>query len=40
MEIRVSELTAIAKGKDVSLTPVECIRRDFELKNGSVYSLK
>ncbi len=40
MEIRVSEPTAIAKGKDVSLTPVECIRRDFEQKNGSVYSLK
>ena len=39
MEIRVSELTAIAKGKDVSLTPAECIRRDFELKNGSIYSL-
>ena len=40
MGIRVSELTAIAKGKEVSLTPVESIRRDFELKNGSIYSLK
>ena len=40
MEIRVSELNEIAKGKDVGLTPVESIRRDFELRNGSIYSLK
>jgi len=39
MEIRVSELNQIASGKDVGLTPVESIRRDFELRNGSIYSL-
>ena len=39
MEIRVSELNEIAEGKDVGLTPVESIRRDFELRNGSIYSL-
>ena len=35
MEVRASELNAIAKGKEVELTSVESIRRDFELKHGS-----
>ena len=39
MEVRTSELDAIARGKDVTPASVESIRRDFELKHGSRYLL-
>ena len=35
MEVRTSELNAIAKGKEVEPASVESIRRDFELKHGT-----
>ena len=40
MEVRTSELNAIAKGKETEPASVESIRRDFELKHGSRYIIK
>ena len=39
MEVRTSELNAMAKGKEMEPASVESIRRDFELKHGSRFAL-
>ena len=40
MEIRVSELNAMFRGKKVTPTSVESIRRDFELKHKSRFAIR
>lgn len=40
MEIRVSELNAMFRGKEVTPTSVESIRRDFELKHKSRFAIR
>ena len=39
MEVRTSELNAMARGKEVTPVSVESIRRDFELKHGSRFAI-
>ena len=40
MEVRTSELNALAKGKEMEPASVESIRRDFELKHGSRFLIQ
>ena len=39
MEVRTSELDAIARGKELTPASVESIRRDFELSHGTRFAL-
>ena len=40
IEVRTSELNAVAKGEDNEPASVESIRRDFELKHGSRFLIR
>ena len=40
IEVRASELNAVAKGEDNEPASVESIRRDFELKHGSRFLIR
>lgn len=39
MEVRTSELDAMARGKELTPASVESIRRDFELSHGTRFAL-